>query len=345
MGAAMRSGSKFAVLAPTILLALAVLATPPATRAMAQTAPAETPVAELVSGVVQIKAIINPDGRTVGTLGAERSGTGIVIDGDGLVLTIGYLMVEAHAGEIVLNDGRRVAAEIVGYDHDTGFGLLRASAPLNVRPVPLGRSADVKVGDRVLVALAGGIERVGPANIAAKREFAGYWEYLLDEALFTTPPYPDWSGAALVGRDGRLVGVGSLVVGDTSGIGSGPPGNMFVPVDLLPPILAELIATGRPSGPAKPWIGLTTDEKGNALVVRRVTEKGPAEKAGLQAGDRIVGVGEARPRGLGDLYRAIWALGQAGVTVPLEIERDGKRLRLDVKSIDRRQHLRLNSSL
>jgi S1-C subfamily serine protease len=302
-------------------------------------------VEQLVSGVVQIKAIINPDGRTVGSLGAERSGTGIVIDADGLVLTIGYLMVEAHAGEITLNDGRRVAAEIIGYDYDTGFGLLRAKAPLNVRPLPLGRSGELKFGDRVLVATGGGVEQVGPANIASKREFAGYWEYLLDEAIFTTPPYPNWSGAALINREGRLVGVGSLVVGDTSGIGSGPAGNMFVPIDLLPPILAELMASGRPSGPARPWLGLTTDEKGDGLVVRRVTEKSPAEQAGIKAGDRIVGVGKARPRSLGDLYRAIWGLGQAGVMVPLEIERDGASQSLEVKSISRRDHLRLNSSL
>jgi S1-C subfamily serine protease len=305
----------------------------------------EASIEELVSGVVQLKAIINPDGRTVGSLGAERSGTGIVIDSDGLILTIGYLMVEAHAGEITLNDGRRVAADIVGYDQDTGFGLLRAAAPLNVRPVPLGQSGALKNGERVLIAGGGGVERVAPATIAAKREFAGYWEYLLDEAIFTTPPFPDWSGAALINREGRLVGVGSLVVGDTSGLGSGPPGNMFVPIDLLPPILAELMTSGRPSGPARPWLGLTTDEKGNSLVVRRVTEKSPAEQAGVQAGDRIVGVGAARPRSLAEFYRALWRLGQAGVTVPLEIERDRTRQRVDVKSISRREHLRLNSSL
>ena len=312
---------------------------------LAGRAAADTPVEQLVSGVVRIKVIINPDGRTVGTLGAERTGTGIVIDGEGLVLTIGYLMVEAHAGEIELNDGRRVAAEIVGYDYDSGFGLLRATAALNVRPVPLGSAGDLKSGEKVLVALGGGVERVGPANVAAKREFAGYWEYLLEQAIFTTPPYSDWSGAALINREGRLVGVGSLVVGDTSGSGAGPPGNMFVPIDLLPPILAELMASGRASGPAKPWLGLTTDEKEGGLVVRRVTEKGPAEQSGVKAGDRIIGVGDARPRSLGDLYRAFWARGEAGVVVPLEIERDGVRQRLDVKSVNRREHLRLNSSL
>ena len=308
-------------------------------------AKAEAPVADLVDAVVQIKAIINPDGRTVGNLGAERSGSGVVIDSDGLVLTIGYLMVEAHAGEVVTNDGRRVAAEVVGYDHDTGFGLMRAKSPLHVKPLAFGSATALNVGDRVLVASAGGLGQVGAANVSAKREFAGYWEYLLEEAVFTTPPHPNWSGAALINRGGELVGIGSLVVGDTSGIGSGPPGNMFVPIDLLQSILGDMIANGKPSGRPRPWLGLTTDEKGGALVVRRVTEKGPAETAGIRAGDRIVSVGQKRTRQLSDLYRSIWELGEAGVVVPLEIERDGNNQRLDVKSIDRRQHLRLDSSL
>ena len=308
-------------------------------------AAAQTPIDQLVSGVVKIKAFINPDGRTIGSLGSERSGTGVVIDSDGLVLTIGYLMVEAHAGEIILNDGRQVGAEIVGYDYDTGFGLLRATAPLNVSPVPLGSSEALKPGENVLVALGGGTDRLGPASVAAKREFAGYWEYLLAEAIFTTPPYQDWSGAALINREGRLVGVGSLVVGDTSGTGSAGPGNMFVPIDLLPPILGELIAGGARSGTAKPWLGITTDEKGGRLVVRRATEAGPADKAGIKAGDRILAIGEELPRTLAQLYRAIWGRGEAGVVVPVVIERDGVKQTIEVKSVNRREHLRLNSSL
>lgn len=324
---------------PWMLLLLAVTLVIP-TRLTAETA-----LADLVSGIVRVQVNINPDGRTVGTLGSQRTGTGIVIGSDGLVLTIGYLMVEAHAGDIILNDDRRVGAEIVGYDYDTGFGLLKATAPLNVAPVPLGSSGDMKTGDRVLVALGGGVERVGPATLASRREFAGYWEYLIDGALFTTPPYQDWSGAALINKDGRLVGVGSLVVGDATGRGSGVPGNMFVPIDLLPPILGELIATGRTSGPQKAWLGITTDEKNGGLVIRRTGEGSPAEKAGLKAGDQILGVGPSKPRTLPELYRAIWSIGSAGVTVPIEILRDGSRSVLDVKSVDRRLHLKLNSSL
>ncbi len=310
-------------------------------------APADRPAVsaeDIVSGVVRIKTTINPDGRTVETLGREREGSGVVIDANGLVVTIGYLMVEAHAVEITTNDGRTVQADVVGYDYDTGFGLLRATAPLKVRPMPLGKSADSKKGDRVLVAAGGGIDMVGAAEIAAKREFAGYWEYLLDEALFATPPHPAWSGAALVSREGRLLGIGSLVVGDTSGAGAGPPGNMFVPIDLLPPILADLVANGRVSARIKPWLGLNTAESAGGLVVNRVTKGGPAEKAGVRKGDAIVGIGGTTTAKLGDFYRKLFGSGAAGVTIPLDIKRDGEPLRLELKSVDRHEHLKLNST-
>ena len=277
---------------------------------------------DLVSGVVRIKAMINPDGRTVETLGREREGSGVVIDANGLIVTIGYLMVEAHAAEITTNEGRTVPADVVGYDYDTGFGLLRATVPLKVRPMPLGKSSDIKKGDRVLVAAGGGVEMVGAAEIAAKREFAGYWEYLLDEALFAAPPHPAWSGAALVSREGRLLGIGSLVVGDTSGTGAGPPGNMFVPIDLLPPILADLVANGRVAARAKPWLGLNTAETAGGLVVNRVTKGGPAEKAGVRKGDAILGIGSAKTTKLGDFYRKLFASGQAGATIPLDLKRE-----------------------
>jgi S1-C subfamily serine protease len=299
---------------------------------------------ELVSAVVRIRVAINPDGRTVQTLGRVRTGNGIVIDKAGLVLTIGYLMVEAQTAEIETADGRVLGADIVGYDYDTGFGLLRAASPLKVRPLEIGRAADLREGDKVLVARAGGVDALGPATVAARREFAGYWEYLLEQAIFTSPPYPEWSGAALINRDGRLVGVGSLIVGDASGRGAGPPGNMFVPIDLLAPILAELIADGKASGAPKPWLGLNTEETNGRLVVRQVTPGGPAEKAGLRKGDTITAVGGRDAQSLGDLYRRIWSLGPAGVNVPLQVTREGASRSIEVKSIDRLKHLRLDST-
>ena len=216
-----------------------------------------TRIEELVSAVVRIKTHVNPEGRTVEGLGREREGSGILIDNDGLVLTIGYLMVEAYAAEVVDNSGRTVPASVVGYDHETGFGLLRTMEPLKLKPMPLGKSADVKERDPVLVASFGGPDMVAGAYVVAKREFAGNWEYMLDEALFTAPPHPAWSGAALINREGKLVGVGSLIVGDAAGGNDKTPGNMFVPIDRLLPVLGDLISDGRVAGPGGRGSGST----------------------------------------------------------------------------------------
>ena len=323
------------------LLAAVVLAAVSLNSAARAQAPS---IDELLSGVVQIKTFINPDGRSVANLGRERSGSGIVIDSDGLVLTIGYLMLEAHAAEVVTNDGRTVPANVLGYDHESGFGLLRAIQPLKVRPFALGKSSEVGKGDRVLVASFGGAAMVAPVFVVAKREFAGSWEYLLDEAIFTSPPHPAWSGAALVNREGRVVGVGSLIIGDVSGAGAGLPGNMFVPVDRLSPILADLISDKPVPGTPRPWLGVNTEEIGGRLLVSRVTPDSPAEKAGIRRGDIVVGVDGEPAKNLGDFYRKVWAKGSAGVTVAIDVLQNNEKRRIEIKSMDRRNHLKLKST-
>jgi serine protease Do len=306
-------------------------------------APAQTsPVDELAAAVVRIKTYINPDGRTIGNLGREREGSGILIDDNGLVLTIGYLMVEAHAAEVATKAGRTVPANVVGYDHETGFGLLRTIEPLRLKPMALGRSAALKEHDPVLIASFGGV--VAPAHVVAKREFAGNWEYLLDEAIFTAPPHPAWSGAALISREGKLVGVGSLIVGDATGKDDNTPGNMFVPIDRLPPILGDLIADGHAASPGTPWLGLTTVETHGLLLVGRVTPDGPAEKAGLRRGDVIVGVNGEAPKSMADFYRKVRAQGDAGATIPLEVLQDSATKRIPVQSMNRLDHLKLKST-
>jgi S1-C subfamily serine protease len=326
-----------------VLLALlsALLASrcPPA--AWAETASLD----EVLSAIVRIKTHINPEGRTVETLGYEREGSGIVIDKSGLVLTIGYLMVEAQSAEVFPTEGSApVPAAVLGYDHDTGFGLLRTNAPLKVRPLEFGKSSELKVGDRVLAASFGGRAGLAPAFVVAKREFAGSWEYLLDETIFTAPAHSHWSGAALISQDGKLVGVGSLIIADTTGRGDGIAGNMYVPIDLLPPILGELLANGRVQGPARPWLGLTTEEIRGRLFVSRVAQDGPAQKAGMEKGDIIVGVAGQTPASLADFYRKVWAQGSAGTTVPLDVLHGNEVKRIEVKSINRLDHLRLKSS-
>lgn len=312
-------------------------------------APAQVPpkavTEDLLSSVVRIKTYINPDGRTVDNLGMERDGSGIVIDDSGLVLTIGYLMVEAHAADIITNDGRKISANVIGYDHDTGFGLLKAVAPLKVKSMLFGKSGDLKVGDPVLAASFGGRDGIAPAFVVSRREFAGSWEYLIDGAIYTAPAHSHWSGAALITKEGKLVGVGSLIVGDAPGNGGGTAGNMYVPTDLLTPILADLIANGAVDGSAKPWIGLSTQVSEGGLLVSRVTPNSPAEKAGLKKGDLITGIGGTSPKTLPDFYRKLWSLGSAGILVPIDIERDGKSEHYDVPSINRMDHLKLKSTL
>lgn len=299
---------------------------------------------EIAAAVLGVRSEVPAEARTADTLGRRRSGTGVVIDASGLVLTIGYLVLEAAAVDLYGADGRRVPAEIVGYDHDSGFGLVRATEPLGVEPVPLGRSGEVPVGEPLLVLSRDGELSGREAKLASRREFAGYWEYLLPDALFTTPPHAAWAGAALIDRQGRLVGIGSLMVGDAVAEEVESPGNMFVPVDALKPILADLMTLGRRDGPARPWVGVYAQDGGGSVVVRGVADGGPAGNAGLRPGDVLLAVGGGRVGTLAELYRGIWGLGAAGVAVPLRVMRANRVFELSVPSVDRTRWLRLKQS-
>ena len=306
-------------------------------------APARAQGADFFAALVHIEAEVPDSARTAGSLGTRRAGSGVVIDDDGLVLTIGYLILEADAVKITTGD-RRVAATVVAYDHATGFGLVRAQAPLDIAPLELGSSASLERRDRVLVASYSGARDVLRAIVVSRHPFAGSWEYLLERAIFTAPPHREYGGAALIGRDGKLLGIGSLMVGRALEDGPPLPGNLFVPIDLLKPVLADLIADGRAAGPPTPWLGMfTNDQRGHVFVVQ-VADESPAAEAGIVAGDVVIGVAGQAVTTMRDLFRAIWALGPAGVEVPLAVVHQGEIHEVTVHSADRYDYLRLGET-
>ncbi|MDH4173231.1 MAG: S1C family serine protease [Betaproteobacteria bacterium] len=296
-----------------------------------------------LSAVVRVRARILPDARTAQTLGARREGSGVLVR-EGYVLTIGYLVIEAEAIEVTAGDGSSAPATLAAYDHATGFGLLKLFAPLSGKPLPLGDSTALEERDAAMVVGYGGSEALNLVTVVSRRPFSGSWEYLLDAAIFTYPPVQNWAGAALISARGELLGVGSLIVPDAGGAGTPAPGNMFVPIELVKPILDALIAHGRAPGPPRPWLGLYAEELRGRLFVARVARGGPAELAGLASGDIIIGVGGEEVASLADFYRKVWARGTAGVEVPLRVVQGLQMKELGVRSIDRLEYFRRKPS-
>jgi len=296
-----------------------------------------------LDAVVGVRARIPADARTAQVLGTKREGSGVVIGKNNLVLTIGYLILEAESAEIVLSGDRVLPAEIVAYDYDTGFGLLQPLMAASIDPIEFGRSSDLAERSQVLVASFGAGDLASAAYVVSRREFAGYWEYLLPDAIFTAPPHQSFGGAVLLGSDGRLLGIGSLFVPEAVAE-TDLPGNMFVPIDALKPILSDMIAEGRSAAAPRPWLGLYTEELRGHLFVSRVAPEGPAAMAGLKAEDIILAVKDAPVSSQADFYRKIWALGEAGVEVPLTVIRRAGLTEISVTSGDRYDYLKLSTS-
>lgn len=300
---------------------------------------AQFDLARALDAVVLVRTEVPEDGFTVDTLGTERGGYGVVIRKDGLVLTIGYLITEATQVWLTTNQGGVVAGYPLAYDQATGFGLIQPLGRLDAPHLKTGLAADVKVGDAAFVIGHGGLPHALKTRLIAKQEFAGYWEYVLDEAIFTAPAHPQWGGAALLDAQGDLIGIGSLLV-EQEADGKALQTNMFVPIDFLHPILDAMLKTGRSQHPPRPWLGIYTQEHEGNLVIRKLAAGGPAEQAGVRMGDLVLGVGAHRARGLAELFRAVWKVGAAGVEIPLTLARSGDVLHIRVKSADRNDFLK-----
>lgn len=318
---------------------------------MAPVGAAETPRGEATAeqrraleraanAVVGLEVAAVDGARSASTLGRARQGSGVVIDADGLVLTIGYLVLEADQVLLITDDNRRIPARPVAYDQASGFGLVRALAPLKLEPVPFGRSRAVEEAQPLMMATGGEIGAVAAVRLVSRRAFSGYWEYHLDEALFTAPARPHHSGAGLFNERGELVGIGSLFVADAAGGATRMPGNMFVPTDLLSPILPELLARGRSRISERAWMGVNCAELAGRVRVLRVTEDSPADVAGVEPGDLIVALDGEAVASVEALWKALWKGQGSERAVRLEIERGGQPRTLTVHTVDRAATLR-----
>jgi S1-C subfamily serine protease len=296
-----------------------------------------------MSAVVGLRATVPEDAFTAQVLGTERAGNGVVISDNGLVLTIGYLITEAEAIWLSPNVGPPVEGHGLAYDQETGFGLVQALARLPVPALAVGNSGKARTGDPVIVAGAGGVHHSIAASIVAKQEFAGYWEYVLDEAIFTAPAHPNWGGTALIGASGELLGIGSLKlehgrdnhVEQRGGEDTSGHLNMIVPIDLLKPIFEDLLRHGRPNKPPRPWLGFYAAEIENRIVIIGLAERGPAQRAGLRTGDIIRSIDGEEVHSLAAMFRRVWAVGPAGVEIPIKVEREGRTVESKIASADR----------
>lgn len=296
------------------------------------------------AAVVGVRVNVAEGARSAETLGRQRSGSGVVIGPDGLILTIGYLMLEAQNIQIVTSDNKTLPAQAVAYDLATGFGLIKPLLPLRgVQPVTLGTLADLSPGESLMAATGaqadGNEADVSMTQMISKRAFSGYWEYHLDAAVFTSPPIGNHSGASLFNQRGELIGIGSLFVTDAMGDNTGGrrrvPGNMFVPVDLLKPILSEMQQTGSTKVSRRPWIGLTSSEQDGRVQIVRVTKDGPAEVAGLEPGDVVLAVDGAKVATLESFYKKLWAREQPNAEITLTVLQGADIKTITLKAVDR----------
>ncbi len=297
------------------------------------------------AAVVGVRVGVADDARSAETLGKDRTGSGVVIGPDGLILTIGYLMLEAQSIQIITQDNKTLPAQAVAYDLATGFGLIRPVLPLRgIEPVVMGNLKDLQPGEPLMAATgAQGNGEDGDVNmtqLVSKRPFSGYWEYHIDTAVFTSPPIGNHSGAPLFNQKGELIGIGSLFVGDAMGGNRRLPGNMFVPVELLKPILAEMQSTGSTKLSRRPWVGLSSSEQGGRIQIVRVNKESPAQLAGLEAGDLVLAVDGAKVTTLEEFYKKLWDRARPDAEITLTVLQGAEIRTIVLKPVDRMSTMR-----
>ena len=294
----------------------------------------EEEVKKLYESIVRIYSIVPPDARTANSLGTERRGSGVIID-DKHILTIGYIVVEADTINIGLPGGKTVPGELVGYDHTSGFGILRTINSTKLNPLKLGDSDEIKVDELLFVMPYPDQGQASAANAVSRRSFAGWWEYYLDKPIYTFPMNYSWAGTPLINQQGEILGIGSLFVSESLSPGVSSPGNLFVPINDLKPILKDLIDNGRRTKNIKPYMGLSSEDSTGKVSVTRVNENGPAAKAGIMPNDVILSVNGKDVRNMTEFYKTVWGLGGPGTVLKLDIDRNEQRLSFELTTMDR----------
>jgi serine protease Do len=294
----------------------------------------EEDVKRIYQSVVKIDSIVPADARTANSLGTIRGGNGIVID-DKHILTIGYIVVEAETITITLPNGGVVPAELAGYDHTTGFGILKTILPSKLTPLQIGNSDKLNKEDLlyVLPYLTEGAPSA--VKMVSRRSFTGWWEYFLDKPIYTHPMNTSFAGSALINEFGELLGIGSLYVSDAAAEGVPMPGNLFVPINDLKPILNDLIVHGKRTADVKPYMGLTSNDDTGKVMVTRVNDDGPAAKAGFKENDIILRVNKINIQDTEKFYKIVWSQGGPGTLLDFEIERNNQIISLKLTTMDR----------
>lgn len=291
-----------------------------------------------INSVVKVRTSIPAAAFTADVLGTERIGSGVLINNSGLILTVGYLVTEAETVWLTTNLNQSIPGHVVAYDQSSGLGLVQALGSLDIDASELDSSDLITVNDDIFFISYGGIEHSLCSKISRIDEFAGYWEYLLEAAIYTSPPHPQWGGAAVFNKKGHIIGIGSLFLQEIFE-GQNLQGNLAIPTSILKSIMGDMLEFGRSSAPARPWLGMYAVESEKTLTVNSLARYGPAELAGVLQGDKVVGVGEESVSTLANFFRSVWTLGAAGVSVPININRNGNQLQLVINSIDRNDFL------
>jgi len=291
-----------------------------------------------INSVVKVRTSIPAAAFTADVLGTERIGSGVLINNNGLILTVGYLVTEAETVWLTTNLNQSIPGHVVAYDQSSGLGLVQALGSLDIDASELDSSDLVTVNDDIFFISYGGIEHSLCSKISRIDEFAGYWEYLLEAAIYTSPPHPQWGGAAVFNKKGHIIGIGSLFLQEIFE-GQNLQGNLAIPTSILKSTMGDMLEFGRSSAPARPWLGMYAVESEKTLTVNSLARYGPAELAGVLQGDKVVGVGEESVSTLANFFRSVWTLGAAGVSVPININRNGNQLQLVINSIDRNDFL------